>query len=120
MWEGYMVFRRPSPDEARLLKQLATLAGMDKPERWLGALLVRPMEDGGMGSLQLSVDTEEEAREKKAVTCKAAVQFKDEDGVEVIASLNAREDGAPFELDIWKTDFSPLMRIPDDFKNVAE
>lgn len=43
----------------------------------------------------------------------AEYQFTDADGVEVLASLNVDQDGRPFELDMWKTDFSPLIRIPD-------
>ena len=42
--------------------------------------------------------------------------FTDEDGVKVIASLNVDSDGHLFELDIWKTDFSPLLRIPAEFE----
>ncbi len=39
-------------------------------------------------------------------------QFTDEDGVEVLASLNLDQDGNLYELDIWKTDFGKLIRIP--------
>lgn len=40
-------------------------------------------------------------------------QFTDIDGVEVIASLNVDVDGVLFELDIWKTNFEKLVKIPD-------
>ena len=43
----------------------------------------------------------------------AEIQFTDTDGVEVLASLNLDQDGKPFELDVWKTDFNALIRIPD-------
>ncbi|WP_420885213.1 DUF6984 family protein, partial [Candidatus Symbiothrix dinenymphae] len=36
----------------------------------------------------------------------------DEDGVDVIASLNIDDTGDLYELDIWKTDFSPLIKLP--------
>jgi len=42
----------------------------------------------------------------------AEYQFTDADGVEVLISLNVDADGRPFELDVWKTDFSPLVRMP--------
>ncbi len=40
-------------------------------------------------------------------------QFTDVDGVEVIASLNVDSDGNLLELDIWKTDFGKLIKLPD-------
>jgi hypothetical protein len=116
-----MAFRKPKPDELRLLKELASIAGMETPHEWLNALQVQEMDDGGMGSLELVVQGPTPVRgQSGSVTCKAAVQFTDEDGVEVVASLNTGEGGVPFELDIWKTDFSPLIRIPDAFRRVVE
>jgi hypothetical protein len=41
------------------------------------------------------------------------LQFKDLDGVEVIASLNTDNEGKLFELDIWKTNFSKLLSLPE-------
>jgi len=41
--------------------------------------------------------------------------FLDVDGVTVIASLNIDKDGNLFELDIWKTDYSPLIKYPDNY-----
>ena len=42
------------------------------------------------------------------------LQFKDQDGIEVSVSLNVDQFGQLFEVDIWKVDFSPLIRIPPD------
>ena len=36
------------------------------------------------------------------------------DGVPVLASLNVDQNGRFLELDLWKTDFTPVIRIPDD------
>jgi hypothetical protein len=72
------------------------------------------MDDGGMGSLRLATD---EALQKpgRLVGPRAAeVQFIDADGVPVLASLNLDQNGELMELDIWKTDFSPLIRIPEN------
>lgn len=115
-----MAFRRPTPDELRLLRALATAAGMKNPDDWLGALQVREMDDGAMGSLQLLSQDSSGGKGRQLVECKAAVQFTDSDGVEVIASLNADEEGSLFELDMWKTDFSPLIRIPDVFRRLPD
>ena len=114
-----MAFRRPTPDELLVLKALASIAGMERPDDWLLTLQVQEMDDGGMGSLELVSRGSPSRRGQESVTHKAAVQFTDEDGVEVIASLNASEDGIPFELDMWKTDFSPIIRIPGVFRRVA-
>jgi len=44
--------------------------------------------------------------------------FTDNDGVRVIASLNMDSNGNLFEMDIWKTDFSSLINIPDKIDEV--
>ncbi|GAB2965362.1 hypothetical protein GCM10027048_38800 [Hymenobacter coalescens] len=41
-----------------------------------------------------------------------STQFLDEDGVPVLVSLYLDQDGELYELDCWKTDDSPLRRIP--------
>lgn len=43
-------------------------------------------------------------------------RFTDADGVEVIATLYLDSNKQPFELNMWKTDFSPLMRIPENIR----
>jgi hypothetical protein len=71
------------------------------------------MNDGGMGSLELKLpQSRSDARTLGSQV--AELGFVDHDGVAVIASLNVDQDGLPFELDVWKTDFSRLVRIPDD------
>ncbi len=37
-------------------------------------------------------------------------EFVNDDGVTVMASLNVDEAGQLFEVDVWKTDFSPLKK----------
>lgn len=94
------------------------MANIESPDAWIETLRVMDMDDGGMGSLSFVVATSEPSP-RRVTVCRAAVQFTDADGVEVIASLNAGEDGVPFELDVWKTDFSRLIRIPDQFRRMA-
>jgi hypothetical protein len=109
-----MAFREPTPDERRLLRDLLDLAGYDESGEWLKALRVEEMADGGMGSLQLMNDTRGE-QERTFGRRLASVEFIDADGVAVVASLNANTSGEPFELDMWKTDSSPLVKIADSF-----
>lgn len=106
-----MAFRRPSRDEQRLLIELARIGGMQSPSDWLAVLRVEEMDDGGMGSLRFNQD-----QSRSIVDAEAEVQFTDEDGVLVEASLIADEHGRVLELDMWKVDSSPLIRIPDTFR----
>ena len=39
---------------------------------------------------------------------------KDSDGIDVLASLYLDQDHEICEVDIWKADFSPLIRISSD------
>jgi hypothetical protein len=124
-----MEYRSPTTDEKRLLLELARIGGIDDPDTWLSSLEVRDMKDGGMGSLELLAVAQgestvgEQSRDRArsgVVISKASVQFGDEDGVQVIATLNTDESGTPLELDVWKTDFSPLRRIPMVFQRVED
>ncbi len=116
--------RAPTADEARLIGALARLAGLRLDDGWLERLGVREMSDGGMGSLRLDPPRADDPDRmfdgsrkgnggRKFGAAVAEIQFTDADGVEVLATLNVDADGEPFELDVWKTDFNPLIRIPD-------
>ena len=67
------------------------------------------MKDGGMGSLRIS-DGSDQARRmgREALTA----SYIDDDQVPVSISVNLDEAGNLFELDMWKVDFSPLLRYP--------
>lgn len=81
------------------------------PANWLDKALVSPLEDSGMGSLLFRPDNS--SCEQRRVICQySEIRFRDLDGIEVSASLNLDEQMQPFELDVWKTDFSPLIAIP--------
>lgn len=108
------MLRNPSPTELFLLRFLICEANCFAPSREiLESLKVADMEDGGMGSLRLfsnRLDTLEVRFGESAGAC----QFTDEDGVDVIVSLNLDQHGNLYELDIWKTDFGKIIRIPDN------
>lgn len=71
----------------------------------LSERLVEDMKDGGMGRLRFN-------RERQFGKKIAEAEFTDEDGIPVSAVINLDDNGELFELDIWKTDFSPLKRYP--------
>jgi hypothetical protein len=109
-----MPLRNPSHAEYMLLRFLICEANLfEHAEEILGSLKVADMEDGGMGSLKLHSKSLE-AFDVRFGKCVSACHFNDEDGVDIIASLNLDQHGNLYELDIWKTDFGKLIRIPDN------
>ncbi|WP_304064870.1 DUF6984 family protein [Pedobacter glucosidilyticus] len=104
------LIRKPTRQEEGLIKFLITKAF--KNINIGQELLVRSMNDGNMGGLYLypfGIIDKKRFLGELVSEC----QFIDEDGVKVIASLNVDQDGQIFEVDIWKTDFSPLIKIPE-------
>ena len=117
MSDASMGPREPTAPERRLLEALAQRCD-GCPLNWVDGILVTPMNDGGMGSLQLHL----RVRNNHSSTFGrrgAELQFTDADAVEVIVSLNLDTEGNPFEMDVWKTDFAPLVRIPEQFGSSA-
>ena len=108
--------RKPSQDERRLLEFLVQKATVKFPSNWNTNLFVKPLNDEGMGSLLLLPEGVVIDSNRLLGEQVSEYQFADEDGVEVIASLNIDDAGRLFELDIWKTDFSPLIGIPEMLK----
>lgn len=104
------VLREPSDGERRLLLYLAQTGQM--PTEWLGTLMVAEMDDGGMGSLRLAPEGVDKPGRLFGASV-AEFSFDDADGVKVWAALYVDKDGTPLEFDMWKVDFSPLVRIPE-------
>jgi hypothetical protein len=71
---------------------------------------VQEMADGGMGSLYF-VRPGTNSHDRHFGRRIAELQFDDVDGARVIASLNVDKDGYLFELDVWRTDFKPIIRL---------
>ena len=64
------------------------------------------MSDGGMGSLAFY------PLGRRLGGTVSECQFKDLDGVLVLAALNLDREGKPLEVDLWKVDFNPLLQWP--------
>ena len=105
------LIRKISSEEEKLLDLLIKKAQLDVSANWKDSLLVKPMNDGEMGSLKLYSDglKLDNRHFGKQIS---DFQFLDVDGVNVIASLNIDTNGDLYELDIWKTDFTSLISIP--------
>ena len=95
-----------------LLSLLLRKAGIYKPNDWLDSLFIFPMDDGKMGSYYITQELSTEIA--------SDILFLDEDSVEVLASLYVSEQGDPCEVDIWKMDYSELMRIPKILKDIRD
>jgi hypothetical protein len=105
--------RSMSEDESRRLAALLRL----KPETahfiaQLEGLAVQEMDDGGMGSLLLIPKGMEHANRMLGRQTVAG-EFVDSDGVLVSVTINTDRDDKLYELDVWKVDFSPLLRWPE-------
>jgi hypothetical protein len=78
----------------------------------LDLLNVEEMNDGGMGGLYF-VSPQKAKSERRFGKCISERQFSDSDNIPILISVNVDEAGDLFELDIWKVDYSPLIRIPE-------
>ncbi|HVX57764.1 MAG TPA: hypothetical protein VHA37_08605 [Candidatus Saccharimonadales bacterium] len=96
-----------TPIEKRLLCFLLKKADIIKSKAWLDALFVKPMRDGGMGSLRILPEYPDQSFGRRA----SDLRILDKDGVPVVVSLNLDSMGNPFELDVWKVDFSPVIGL---------
>ena len=83
-------------------------------EGWERSLTVSCLNDGGMGSMKLYMSLP--PKEIISTIFVSECSFKDSDGIDVLASLylDQDQDHEICEVDIWKADFSPLIRISSD------
>ena len=70
--------------------------------------MVRPLKDEEMGSISFDLKGLQE-RNSQIISG----SFLDSDGVLVDFELTADKNNELYELDIWKVDFSRLLRYPD-------
>jgi len=97
--------RAPLAHELPLIEFLFELAALPLPN----TMVVQSMKDGGMGSLAFGSPFD---ADRRFGSSPAGCHFRDRDGVIVSAVLHLDEQGAPYEVDVWKVDFSPLLQWP--------
>ena len=97
-------------NEKRLITELLKHTH-DKVSFDLSIQTVIELKDGGMGSLYF-VDANRQEQDRRMLKYVAELQFIDADGVPILASLNIDQHSKLFELDIWKVDFSPVIKYP--------
>jgi len=100
--------------EREILDYLIKLAKLHFPGKFNGDTLVQSMNDGGMGSFLIFQDSSDIGAKRRFGKQVAGFEFVDDDGVKVLVALNVDDQNKLFEVDIWKTDFSPVInyKIP--------
>jgi hypothetical protein len=81
----------------------------------LDAIKVVDLSDGGMGSIR-TVPLDNQKR--KAIPI-ASANYYDRDDILISVQITCDESGRLFEIDIWKTDFSPVIRYPSSAYRVT-
>jgi hypothetical protein len=107
-----MPLRKPTQEELRFIDFMIREGKGKIHPRWSENLMVAPMDEGGTGSLLLYPDGKINPKRTIGITL-FELEFKDADNVPVVASLNLDQEGDLFELDIWKVNFDPLIRLPE-------
>lgn len=105
--------RKPTVQELKLIELLVEKASINLSSNWKDELTVQNMDDGQMGSLRLYTDGDI-IKKRFFDKCVSEYQFNDLDGIIVIASLYIDNENKLFELDIWKTNYAPLKKLPFD------
>ena len=96
-------------EEKDLVRQLVerTQKGNEVLES-LHSIKVVDLSDGGMGSVRTGPLNDEK---RKAIPI-ASANYADSDDILISVQINCDESGRLLEIDIWKTDFSPVIRYP--------
>jgi hypothetical protein len=111
MSEKSIQYREPAAEERQLLSALLKqVPHLLLPQGWLDSVRVWSLDDGRMGSFRIAPHSTKVQRPGRADV--ASLEFCDIDGIKVLVSLNLDSEGEPFEVDIWKTNFQPLIRLP--------
>jgi len=108
-----MTLRSPTQQEEDIITAMITSKpGGDLLLDQLAGLLVEKMDDGHMGSLLLVPVSSRICNRRYGQTF-GTYEYRDADDVLVSMTLNLDEHGQLLELDSWKVDFSPLLRLPN-------
>jgi hypothetical protein len=109
--------RKLTIKEENLISFLIQKENLNISSDWKKNILAFSMNDGNMGSLKLCPEGIYDEKREYIQRFVSEYEFKDEDGVDVVASLFLDKEGKLYELDIWKVDFSELLSLPDlDFQ----
>ncbi len=112
-----MECRSPREDELKLIDFLVEKSGQEELAAQLDGIVVEPMNDGGMGGLVLMPKcVSKNYKERQFGSSVSEHIFDDSDGIAVIATLYLDSDGCLYELDMWKVNYSKIVRFPEIVK----
>ncbi len=110
--QGLGPVRELREDELRVLRKMLSQTSIETEfEEQLVSMKVQTMADGGMRSILFYNGRDRSLLDYGGQIAEAA--FQDADGVPVSITLSVDTIGDLFEMDVFKADFSPLIRYPD-------
>ncbi len=110
--QGLGPVRELREDELRVLRKMLSQTSIETEfEEQLASMKVQTMADGGMRSILFYNGRDRSLLDYGGQIAEAA--FQDADGVPVSITLSVDTIGDLFEMDVFKADFSPLIRYPD-------
>ena len=110
--QGLDPVRELREDELRVLRKVLSQTSIETEfEEQVASMKVQTMADGGMGSIRFYNGRDRSPLDYGGQIAEAA--FQDADGVPVSITLSVDTIGDLFEMDVFKADFSPLIRYPD-------
>jgi len=106
--------RKINNTEKAILEYLVKQSSLQLPNEWNQNLFVQPMDDGGMGSFLIYQNESEVVTQRNFGKQVSEFEFVDDDGVLVLVTLYVDEESKLLEVDVWKTDYNPVInfRIP--------
>jgi hypothetical protein len=111
-----MVFRHPTVLERRLLRAVfAHASGVVADPDWAERIRVRTKEPDSAGSLLLHLVDDLLPADRYLGRCVAELRFRDADSVQGFVALHLDQFELPYELDLWKVDFTELVEVPEAF-----
>lgn len=98
--------RHPDKDIVEVVSALAEATSLKIDLDMFANSFIEDMNDGSMGSFRVIGNSKSMGR--PAAEC----MYEDEDGQSVLISLYLDDEFNVKEVDFWKYDFSPLIRMP--------
>ena len=103
--------RKIGANEIEIIEYFIKIGCLKLASSWSQTALIQLIDDGGMGSFKIFENDSEIKNDRKFGKQIAEYNFVDDDNVVVIVSLNLDQSNKLFEVDIWKTDYSPVIKI---------
>lgn len=103
--------RKINNNERAIVEYLVKQGSMLFPDGWNQNLFVQPMDDGGMGSFLIFQNMSDIGVKRKFGKQVSEFEYIDDDGVTVLVALNVDEQNKLFEVDIWKTNYKPVIKF---------